>query len=73
MNIQEAIEHTKDKGGMKVSMSGIVSRITEKRKGSVSAADRFMLDGMEKHYQQAREAWLKGDIETVAEFFGLYV
>ncbi len=26
-----------------------------------------------KHFYMARKAWLEGDLETVAEFFGLYV
>ncbi len=72
MEIADAIEHTKNKMGMKVSMCGMASQITHHR-GAVNNASKFMLDEFQKHFYQAREAWLNGDLETVAEFFGLYV
>lgn len=72
MNLQEAIKHTINKGGMKVSVGGVASAIG-RSKGRTSNADKFMIDSLQKHFYQAREAWLKGDLETVAEFFGLYV
>ena len=72
MNIQEAIEHTKNKDGMKVSITGIASRLSRHR-GSTDNGQKYMLEQFGKHFAEAREAWLKGDIGAVAEFFGLYV
>lgn len=69
MDIKKAVEHTKNKKGMRVSFTGIASRANS----PLGRGERYMIQEMGKHYQQAREAWLKGDLETVAEFFGLYV
>ena len=65
MTVQEAIEYTKNKGGFKVCFSGCVTVNGRGRK--------LMREELSKHFSIAREAWLSGDIETVAEFFGLYV
>jgi len=81
MDIKEAIEHTKNKKGMKQSVSGlfenssqILDKIGEDKNGmDYGAGYAFILRQMSEHYNLAREAWLKGDLETVAEFFGLYV
>jgi len=81
MELKEAIEHTKNKKGMKQSVSGlfeqsafILDDIGENREGiDYGAGYAFTLREMSEHFYQAREAWLKGDLETVAEFFGLYV
>ena len=72
MTVPEAIEHTKDKPGMKVSISGIASRVS-KHRGAIDKGQKYMLEEFGKHFEQARAAWLNGDLETVAEFFGLYV
>lgn len=72
MEIGEAIEHTKNKKGMKVSMSGLVAGVSRER-DSDHAGYAYTSNEMQKHFYQAREAWLAGDLETVAEFFGLYV
>ena len=64
MTIQEAIDHTKNRKGMKVDFSGAMRH----RPGGA-----FIRGEITKHFDQARDAWLKGDLETVAEFFGLYV
>ena len=61
---QEAIEHTKNKHGMKVDFSGAMRNRPD---------GAFIRAEIAKHFDQAREAWLKGDLGTVAEFFGLYV
>lgn len=65
MEVKEAIEHTKNKSGMKVSFSGAVRR--------TGKGTNYIRQEIADHYKQAKEAWLKGDLETVAEFFGLYV
>ena len=81
MELKEAIEHTKNKKGMKCSMSGMcknagkeLDRIGPGKRGANYAAGyAYSLREMASNYDEAREAWLKGDLETVAEFFGLYV
>ena len=65
VKIKEAIEHTKNKPGMYVSFSGVT---TIDGQGKA-----YMRRKLSEHYKMAREAWLSGDLETVAEFFGLYV
>lgn len=73
MTVAQAIEHTKNKKGMKVSFTGIASRISQSgRNGALDNGTKFMVSELGKHYDQARSAWLEGDLETVAEFFGLY-
>lgn len=64
MKLKQAIEHTKNKQGMKVSFSGIMKN----RQGATG-----MRSQLDNHYGIARKAWLNGDLGTVAEFFGLYV
>ena len=64
-DIKEAIEHTKNKKGMKVSFSGSVRR--------TGKGTNYIRQEIAEHFALTREAWLKGDLETVAEFFGLYV
>jgi len=81
MELKEAIEHTKNKKGMKQCVSGLFTKCANVLKeSSVSsikckygAGYAFSLEEMAKHYNEARSAWLNGDLETVAEFFGLYV
>lgn len=72
MTVPEAIEHTKNKAGMKVSISGIAARVSNHR-GSIDKGQKYMLEEFGKHFEQARAAWLEGDLEIVAEFFGLYI
>lgn len=81
MNYKEAIEHTKNKKGMKQSVSGLfeqsallLDKVGESGNGmDYGAGYAFTLREMAEHFGQAKEAWLTGDLETVAEFFGLYV
>ncbi len=81
MEYKKAVEHTKNKKGMKQSVSGLIESssvmlesIGENREGSdFGAGYAFTLKQMSKHFYEAREAWLNDDLETVAEFFGLYV
>ena len=81
MQLQEAIEHTKNKKGMKQSVSGLFANSAEmlesiggdKNGCNYGAGYAYTLQSMSEHFYQAREAWLKGELETVAEFFGLYV
>lgn len=72
MTVAEAIEKTKSNKGMRVSITGISSRISAHR-GSVDGGTRYMVGEFGKHFQMAREAWMGGDLTTVAEFFGIYV
>ena len=75
MDYKQAINHTINKKGMKQSMSGFLgkcSKIIEKADPEYESYS-FVLDEISDHYKQAREAWLNNDLETVAEFFGLYV
>jgi hypothetical protein len=81
MDIKEAIEHAKHKPGLKQSVSGLFSRsaemleeIGEDRDGcDFGAGYAFSLRQMSEHYEMARTAFMNGELETVAEFFGLYV
>jgi hypothetical protein len=80
MTKEEAIVHTKNKSGMKQSFSGLcfnssklLEFATQDQDVDYGAGYAYSLTVMAEHYNQAREAWLKGDLETVAEFFGLYV
>lgn len=74
MNYQEAIAHTKNKGGMKQSLPGFLLNIAAKLKDKYGDdADCFVMGEISQHFEQARKAWLEDDLETVAEFFGLYV
>ncbi len=81
MKYKEAIEHSKNKKGMKQSVSGLfessavfLDSIGENEHGCDSGAGyAFTLRIMAEHFYKAREAWLNDDLEKVAEFFGLYV
>jgi hypothetical protein len=67
--VAEAIEKTKNYRGFKVSFSGTVNRC----KKTMENSDHFILDEMLNNYSEAKEAWLKGDLNTVASFFAIYV
>ena len=84
MTIEEAIEHAKNKKGMKQSFGGLcnrsasilewVSKKVPKGDGpDMASGYAFTLRELTKHFYMAREAFMEGDLETVAEFFGLYV
>lgn len=81
MDYKQAIEHTKNKKGMKQSMPGILKKSSDilnavscgPIKFEEGESYAFVLDEISDHYKQARTAWLTGDLETVAEFFGVYV
>ena len=68
MNIEEAIEHAKNKKGMYVSFGGVLRALRMRYHGY-----KYSSDELSKHYYMAKEAFMAGDLETVAEFFGLYV
>ncbi len=72
MEIKKYIELTKNKPGLKLSVSGVIRRSTNK-KGRLSKMEIFSLQEINRLYYEGREAWLKGDLETVAEIFGLLV
>jgi len=72
MDYLQAVEHTKNKKGMKQSMTGLCYKIANSR-GAISGGLKFTVEELGKHFSQARNAWLTGDLETVAEFFGLYI
>ena len=71
MNIKEAIEHTKNKKGMKCCLPGLLKKVAN-CKGRIDRGCAFQLEEIAKHYNQARNAWLTEDLHTVAEFFVLY-
>jgi hypothetical protein len=66
MTIEEAIEHTKQKAGMKISFRGAL-------KAGIGNGGSYIRTELGNDYEIARTAWLTGNIEEVAEFFGLYV
>ena len=72
MEIEKYIEITKNKRGLKLSVSGTIRRSTNK-KGRLSKLEIFSLQEINRLYYEGREAWLKGDLETVAELFGILV
>jgi hypothetical protein len=63
MKLQEAIEATKNYKGMKCSVSGMIA----------NGKRGFLAFEFDKNYHAAREAWLKSDLKTVSDFFGIYV
>jgi len=71
MNYIEAVEHTKNKKGMKCCLPGLLKNVAN-CKGRIGGGYSWQLEEVAKHYTQARTAWLTGDLKTVAEFFGLY-
>ena len=71
MNLDQAIEHSKNKKGMKVCLTGLLKNVANSR-GDIGGGYKYALQEVAKHYGQARTAWLNNDLETVAEFFGLY-
>jgi len=71
MNYKEAIEHTKNKKGMKCCLPGLLKKVAG-HMDKIDGGQAYALEEVAKHYNQARIAWLTGDLETVAEFFGLY-
>lgn len=72
MTIKQAIDHTKNKKGIKICLPGLLGTVST-HKGNLNRGYRFALQEVSKHFDQAQEAWLHGDLETVADFFGLYV
>jgi len=62
MELQEAMENTKNYKGWKVSINGM----TKNR-------DKSSLEEFDKNYHLAREAWLIGDLKEVSDFFGIYI
>lgn len=64
MELLDAIKCTKNKKGMKVDFSGMMRHRT---------GGSWIRKEISDHFNLAREAWLKGGLETVADFFGLYV
>ncbi len=72
MGIEKYIEITKNKPGFKLSVSGMISTCATK-KGRLSKSDQSGLEEISRLYCLGREAWLKGDLETVAEMFGILV
>ena len=57
---------------MRVSITGICTRISS-RKGSLTSSDKYMIREFADHFNQARKAWLDGNIEVIADFFSIYV
>jgi hypothetical protein len=63
------IEITKKKGGMKISVNGAIENACRSRSSQGCAGAREV----SRLYARGREAWMKGDFETVSEMFGLLV
>ena len=69
---ENAIERTKSRKGFKVSITGISSRISNSR-GKIDSGQKYMLGEFGKHFLEARQGWLEGNLDIVADFFGIYV
>jgi len=54
------------------SITGICLRLSKKR-GAMRHFDQFVLEEFAKNFQAARDAHKEGDMETVKEFFEIYV
>lgn len=63
MTVDEAIELTKNYTGLKYSVSGMIA----------NGKKAFSACKFDKNFHVAREAWLKGDLKEVADFFAIYV
>lgn len=68
--LNKYIEQTKNFNKMRISVDGVLERISNK-KGTINRSDKYMLKEINRLYQLGREAWLNGDLETVAEMFGI--
>ena len=69
-DMDDLIQRTKDFSRMKISINGVLTKVS-KSKGNLSNSDRFCLDEILRLYLQGRDAWLEGDLETVADMFGI--
>lgn len=72
MELSEAIDYTKNTMRLRVSITGIASRISRHR-GAIDKGQKHLLAEFGKNFSEARQAWLNGDMKTVAEFFTIYV
>ena len=72
MEIEKYIEITKNKPGLKLSVCGMIATCSTK-KGRLSKSDQSGLEEISRLYYLGREAWLNGDLETVAQMFGILV
>ena len=70
--LKEAIDYTKNTMRLRVSITGIASRISRHR-GAIDKIQKHLLSEFGKNFSEARQAWLNGDMKTVAEFFTIYV
>ena len=72
MTYEEAVKKTKEGVCMKISITGICGRLS-RHIGNVDKGQKYMLQEFGKHFNQARDAWWNNDLETVAQFFKIYV
>ena len=62
-----------DRKGMKVSMSGLLTRVAGSINQTVAYPDySYSITELLKHLQQTGEAFYSGNLEVVDEFFQLY-
>lgn len=60
ITLEQAIERAKKYTGIKCSVSGMIKNHT------------FKENNFEKNFSIARESFLSGDLEELADFFGIY-
>lgn len=65
-------EETKRVIKIRQSISGVCLRLSKKR-GAIRHFDQFVLEEFAKNFQAAKKAYEAGDMETVKEFFEIYV
>jgi len=70
--IEKYIEITNNYPNLKLCTSGILNRIS-RSKGTISKDNRWMLQEISRLYCVGRKAWLEGDLDTVAQMFGVLV
>lgn len=65
----DLIERSEHFNGMKISVNGAVANATRK----ANSVDAWGIKEVARLYHEGRQAWLTGDLETVANMFGILV
>ena len=79
MDTSELIERTKNWGVTKNPDGTTIIKMKLSVEGSVNncinsqGEDRWGVEEVSRLYYEGREAWLRGDLETVADLFGILV
>jgi hypothetical protein len=77
MDVSKLIERTKNWGVTKNPDGSTTHTMTLSVEGSVrnciysQGEDDWGVNEIARLYYEGREAWLRGDLETVADFFGM--